>query len=373
MWWWKKNAVLKQQVQDLQNELGKEQGQASRLTGFLARLNALSPAPNASFPARALGEAVTDALHGLLQAEQALFLILEPLSQEYTPLSARGFSPQTLSSLRLRQPEDVKAHLSAPRLVQPLSAQGRPLGLLAIARGAAFSGSDKSVFELIASQVSLLYHLDQLGRDGAAMRQQTVEALTRALGAKDTYTHLHAKRTRMLTRAVAQELRLPPVLVELMEEGALLHDIGKIGIEDAILKKAGPLTPEETARMRAHARGGKEIIDPLQALGTVGAIVLYHQEWYNGTGYPEGLAGEEIPLGARVVQILDAWDAMTSDRPYRKALPKAQAMAELRRQAGSQFDPKLVEVFLRVADRLEREGISTTEAAPAQALAPKPA
>jgi HD-GYP domain-containing protein (c-di-GMP phosphodiesterase class II) len=89
--------------------------------------------------------------------------------------------------------------------------------------------------------------------------------------------------------------------------------------------------------------------------------VLYHQEWFNGQGYPEGLAGEEIPLGARVVQILDAWDAMTSKRPYRGPMSKSAATAELRRQAGTQFDPKLVDTFLKVVDRLEHEGVATTE------------
>src|SRR5204863_1680645 len=101
------------------------------------------------------------------------------------------------------------------------------------------------------------------------------------------------------------------------------------------------------------------ILQSVSSLRKVAAIVLYHQEWYNGAGYPEGLAGEEIPLGARIVQVIDAWDAMTSDRPYRQAMPKPAAVAELRRQAGTQFDPKLVELFLRVIDRLDREGIPT--------------
>ena len=113
--------------------------------------------------------------------------------------------------------------------------------------------------------------------------------------------------------------------------------------------------------MKTHPNIGHRILQPVDFLNQVAAIVLYHQEWYNGAGYPEGLAGEEIPLGARIVQILDAWDAMTSDRSYRKAMPHGAAIAELRRQAGTQFDPKLVDHFLRVIDRLEREGIPTTE------------
>jgi len=162
-------------------------------------------------------------------------------------------------------------------------------------------------------------------------------------------------------RAVTQEIPLPEALIGQTESGALLHDLGKIGIDDAILKKTGPLTADEYALMKNHPAIGLKIVQPLQFLRSAGAIILYHQEWYNGAGYPEGLAGEEIPLGARVVQIIDAWDAMTSDRPYRKAMSRAAAITELRRQAGTQFDPKLAELFLRVIDRLEREDSPTTE------------
>ncbi len=188
-----------------------------------------------------------------------------------------------------------------------------------------------------------------------------MKALVQAIEAKDVCTHQHSQRTRGLVRAVAQEIPLPESLIRHIEYGAFLHDIGKIGIEDAILKKPGPLTTEEYTVMKTHPAIGQHIVQPLQFLRAAGAIVLYHQEWYNGAGYPEGLAGEEIPLGARIVQIIDAWDAMTSDRPYRKAMSKTAATTELRRQAGTQFDPKLVELFLRVIDRLEREGIPTTE------------
>ncbi len=200
-----------------------------------------------------------------------------------------------------------------------------------------------------------------------------MQSLTRAIEAKDTITHKHSDRTRALVRAVAQEIPLPEYLIRQIEFGAFLHDIGKIGIEDAILKKTDQLTPEEYAVMKKHPSIGLNILQPLPFLRSAAAIVLYHQEWYNGAGYPEGLAGEEIPLGARIVQIIDAWDAMTSDRPYRKAMPKTAAYAELRRQAGTQFDPKLVELFLRVIDRLERDGIPTTEHSDDKPLAARPA
>lgn len=363
MMWWTQIRELREQLKNTQRELEAEQGQMSRLAGHLARLQAVSVAIDKPFPARELADAAVDALTGLLGAEQAIFLTLDSATQDFLPLAARGFTPQVLSTLRLSQPEGLKKYLAAGGLIQPLNALGRVVGLVAAGRpaGPVFNDQDKTSFGLVARQAAFLYGQDQLVRQAAVLRKEAVEALARALGAKDSYTHLHARRTRMLTRAVAQELQLPEALIAQMEEGALLHDIGKIGIDDAILKKPDSLTPEEMTLMRTHARQGRDILEPIPSLANVSAIVLYHQEWYNGTGYPDGLAGEEIPLGARVVQILDAWDAMTSDRPYRKALPKAQAVAELRRQAGTQFDPKLVEVFLRVVGRLEREGVPTTE------------
>src|SRR4029077_1186688 len=129
----------------------------------------------------------------------------------------------------------------------------------------------------------------------------------------------------------------------------------------AILKKTSELTPEEYNTMKTHSAMGRDILEPIPSLRAAASVVLYHQEWYNGAGYPEGLAGEEIPLGARIVQVIDAWDSMTSDRPYRKAMSRSAAIAEMRRQAGTQFDPKIVEVFLLVLDRLEREGVPVTE------------
>ena len=235
--------------------------------------------------------------------------------------------------------------------------------------GASYSSEDRTLFSLLDAQTTLIIENHMAYEDLGRARGQTIDALARALEIKDTVTHRHAVRTRALVRALAQELSLPEMLIQQMEDGALLHDIGKIGIADAILKKTSELTPEEYNVMKTHSALGRGILESLPSLRGVGPIVLYHQEWYNGTGYPDGLAGEEIPLGARVVQIIDAWDAMTSNRPYRQAMSKAAAIAELRRQAGSQFDPKLIDLFLRVLDRLEREGVATTEHSVGKSLA----
>jgi HD-GYP domain-containing protein (c-di-GMP phosphodiesterase class II) len=363
MWWWKENALLKKQAQTLQNELQAEQGKSARLTGFLGRLQSFGVTPDGKIPERAFGEAVVDAIHVLLKAEQILFLTTDPVTLEFVPLAARGFSPQALAAAHVSDAQALQPMLSHPRLIQPLMVQGMPAGLLAVGKPEReeFSAEEKSLLALIAAQAATVLNNHRLFKNLEDIRGEIVDSLTRALGAKDSYTYLHAKRTKMLVRAFTKELSLPEVLIQQFEDGALLHDIGKVGIEDSVLKKPGELTEAERAIIKTHVTLGRDILDPIPELYAARAIVLYHQEWYNGSGYPEGLAGEEIPLGARVVQIIDAWDAMTSDRPYRKAMPKGQAISELRRQAGSQFDPKLVELFLRVIDRLEREGIATTD------------
>jgi HD-GYP domain-containing protein (c-di-GMP phosphodiesterase class II) len=127
-----------------------------------------------------------------------------------------------------------------------------------------------------------------------------------------------------------------------------MHDIGKIGIADHILLKPGKLSDEEQEVIRKHPSIGHRIIAPVQFLTPVAPMVLYHQEWFDGSGYPEGLSGEEIPLGARIVAVIDAYDAITSNRPYRKALTQKIAINELKKGAGKQFDPKIVDIFINI-------------------------
>jgi HD-GYP domain-containing protein (c-di-GMP phosphodiesterase class II) len=184
---------------------------------------------------------------------------------------------------------------------------------------------------------------------------EMVKTLARAVDSKDSYTHEHSERASVKARRLAARLGVAGTAARYVEYAALLHDIGKIGIDEAILLKPGKLTPEEYEVMKKHPIIGHQILSPVKYLGPVAEMVLYHQEWYNGQGYPEGRKGEEIPIGARIVAVIDAWDAMTSDRPYRKALRRDVAISELRRGAGTQFDPQVVEAFLAIEESLEAE------------------
>jgi diguanylate cyclase (GGDEF)-like protein len=190
----------------------------------------------------------------------------------------------------------------------------------------------------------------------------TIGALAAALDAKDRYTEEHSRETAELAVNVGKRLGLQADELRLLEYGALLHDIGKIGIPGYILQKPGPLTPEEFAIMREHPVIGERILASVPFLAPLGPIVRAEHERWNGSGYPDGLKGEEIPIEARIIHACDAFHAMASDRSYRKALPLAEIVAEFKKETGHQFDPRVVEMML---DLIEHEPPTITASAQA--------
>ncbi len=178
-----------------------------------------------------------------------------------------------------------------------------------------------------------------------------VDVLSTALDVRDRMTHRHARRVARMAAFVAREMNLSEQDVLEVEYAAALHDIGKIGVADGILRKADALNNDEWREMRRHSELGYQILNGIDFLKDAAEIVYSHHEWYDGTGYPRGLVGEEVPLGARIFAVVDAFDAMTSRRPYRDAMPKDMALMEIARNAGTQFDPQVVESFLIMARR----------------------
>ncbi len=180
--------------------------------------------------------------------------------------------------------------------------------------------------------------------------EATLQALTRALDMRDEETEEHSQRVKRYSELIARRLGLSAHEIEDIGRGALLHDIGKIGVPDAILLKPGALTDEERALIRKHSEIGYQMIAHIPFLASAAQVVLHHHEAYNGSGYPSGLAGTNIPLGARIFAVADAFDALTTDRPYRKALPLEAAFEELTRCRGTQFDPSIVDTFLAIPE-----------------------
>ena len=196
-------------------------------------------------------------------------------------------------------------------------------------------------------------NLTRLYEDLRLTYMRTIKALAQAIDARDHYTHSHSENVTRYAVAIAEELGLSAKEVEIIREACELHDLGKIGIEDNILSKPSSLTADEWGQVKKHPTTGAQILEPLTFLNDVIDLIRQHHEHYDGTGYPEGRKGEDILLGARIIHLADAYEAMRSERSYRKVpLTKEEAIAEIKKYSGTQFDPKLEEVFLKVVDKL---------------------
>ncbi len=177
---------------------------------------------------------------------------------------------------------------------------------------------------------------------------EVVDALAAAVDAKDSYTCGHSERVAEMSLAIAQEMNLSKEEQDLIHIGAHLHDVGKIGVPDAIMSKPGKLTNEEFKQIKDHPMIGYHIVSKVKILQTVSLIVRHHHERMDGSGYPDGLSGSDIPLGARIVAVADAFDAMTSNRTYKKSMAVYDALEELIRCSDTQFDRDIVAVFVRI-------------------------
>jgi len=176
----------------------------------------------------------------------------------------------------------------------------------------------------------------------------TIQALATAIEARDSYTENHSRRMAEYAFLVAKQIGLSINEAETIEYAAILHDIGKIGINDNILNKPGPLTEKERVKMKKHVKIGANILTRIDSFKEASRIVYHHHERYDGKGYPDKLKGKEIPIGARILSVIDAYDAITSERPYRPARSAKEAIEEIKKNAGTQFDEKVVKIFLKV-------------------------
>ncbi len=214
----------------------------------------------------------------------------------------------------------------------------------------------------IAAHAAIAIDDANLFEDLEAAFMDIIKSLATAIEIKDRYTHSHSESVVSYALAIARQLNLPKKDIELLHKACLLHDVGKIGVEDSILRKTSPLTPEEWTAIKLHPVVGAEILAAVCSLSEVSVIVRHHHEHFDGGGYPDKLKGDQIPLFARILQIADSFDAMTSDRPYRKALSQEEAINQLKLFSGRQFDPALVEIFLR---ELRRHDMSKQKRHPA--------
>lgn len=201
-------------------------------------------------------------------------------------------------------------------------------------------------FELSSSKTQILQDLSELF-------YKTIKSIAQALDAKDKYTHGHSMRVTLYALALAKKMDLPDELLEEIETTGLLHDIGKIAIPERILLKPGKLTDEEYEIIKTHPELGERLVEGIEKLKLISGWLKSHHERYDGRGYPDGLVGEEIPISSRIIAIADTYDAMTSSRSYRSALSHHDAMNEISRCSGSQFDPNLSKLFAEIGPEIE--------------------
>lgn len=243
-------------------------------------------------------------------------------------------------------------------IVLPLKPRDRFLGVIQVANKhgrITYSPEDLDLLRILGNQIAFVIQNADLFRNLQRAYIDTLAALTSAIDAKDSYTHGHSERVTELSLGLARTLGLAPPVMEDIRLAGMLHDIGKIGIPEAILNKPGRLTNEEFDVIKSHPTLGIRILRKVEFLGGIVPMIRHHHERFDGRGYPDGLAGEGIPLAARIIAVADTYDAMTSNRPYRQAMAIDDALEEIVRCKGTQFDPQVAEAFVDMIHRQQAE------------------
>lgn len=315
----------------------------------------------------------------MLGGDKASIMLLDEEKGELTIEAAAGLSEEAIKQTRLKLGEGIAglaAEKGEPLLISdiskdprfkgvrkredicsalcvPLKVKGMVIGVLNV--GAVcphmFTEGDLRIISTVAGQAAIAIHNARLFTQLEELYLATVKAFVAAIEAKDPYTRGHSERVTSFSLAMAERLGLSGRDMEDIRTAALLHDVGKIGVKEEILNKTTSLTDEEYRIVKMHPLIATKIVEQIPLLADVIPIIAHHHERYDGNGYLDGLAGEEIPLGARILAVADAFDAMISERPYHSALSFTEAVGELKRNAGSQFDPKVVEAFCEVLEK----------------------
>ena len=350
----------------------------------LAALHDIDLVINSSLDLRVTLNILLDQVVEKLEVDAAAVLLLNPRSQMLEYNASRGFHTRIIEHYHLRMGEGISGRAAMERhLVQalnlneleddlaytnlmqeegfasyfsvPLVAKGQIKGVLDIFNRTPLNPDQEwfNFLETLAGQAAIAIDntglLEDLHRSNVELSlayDTTLEGWSKALDLRDKETEGHTQRVVDTTLRIAQSLGIDDDELTHIRRGALLHDIGKMGIPDSILLKPGPLTDEEWKVMRRHPSYAYELLYPITHLRPALEIPYYHHERWDGSGYPQGFKGEQIPLPARIFAVVDVWDALTSDRPYRKAWTSKKALDHIRNQSGKHFDPKIVDVFL---------------------------
>ncbi len=337
---------------------------------------------NSTLDQREVRKRAMEAATSLMDAEVGSLLLVDEKSNDLFFEVALGEKGERLKQIRLKMGEGIAGWVAMndqPALVNdvekdprhfrkagvisqfvtrnmvcvPVRSKDKVIGVLqAINKkgGGLFTQEDLEDFRTLSNQVAMALENAHLYEELKETFLNTAEALAAAVEKKDPYTGGHIKRVVDYSMAIARFLDAPLEDVERLKLAAVLHDIGKIGIRDSVLLKQGGLTPEELAQMRAHPLMGADILSHIEQMKEVSRIMRAHHEKWDGSGYPEGLRGEEIPVQARIISVADAFDAITTDRPYRKAADVKTAAEEIKKFSNREFDPVVVDAFLKACE-----------------------
>jgi len=330
-------------------------------------------------------ELILDVAIEMLDAEMGSLMLLEPGGEELTIRVARGLEERVLRTARIKLGEGVSgwvAKQGVPLLVPdidadprfpkrrtdryttdslisvPLVARGKSIGVINVnnkTSGDIFSREDLEVLSTVASNAAVAIENAVLQESLETTYFEIVQSLASAVEAKDPYTRGHSDRVTEYALMIGKRMGFSPSELATLEHAAALHDVGKIGIPDSILLKPDKLTDEEYSLVKKHPALGEQIISPIRSLSEVSRFIRHHHEHYDGMGYPDGLAGDEIPAVSRILAVCDAYDAMTTNRPYRPKFEPSEAREMIRQGMGTQFDPQAAAVFLELLDRRESD------------------
>jgi putative nucleotidyltransferase with HDIG domain len=289
--------------------------------------------------------------------ERVLHDLSSSIVSEYNKVSRSVVTIKRVSYRQILPVMDSSAEtVNVPEFshIVPIVGEASDYGVMYFGSSEDFNASrgGLELLSTIASQTGIALTNARLYGDIKENYIRTIKALAIAVDAKDTYTHGHSENVMNIAEEIANEMGLEPRRVGFIRDAGLLHDIGKIGIPGNILNKPGTLTCEEfNGVMKTHSMLGANIVKEVPFLRELYALILYHHENFDGSGYPEGLGGDDIPIGARIIHVADAFEAMTSNRPYRISLGRDEAVKRIMENSGSQFDPSVVNAFLKLACR----------------------
>ncbi len=306
-------------------------------------------------PAEVLDKIVR-AVARLMEARDCAIYLLEPREESLVLAAALGPREGQVGAHRLGWNQALARR---GVLAAPMAVSAKRVGVLEVrlGRDQEPTREDRMLFDTVARQTAVFVEKSQLYRTVQDIYLKVIKALSEAVEAKDPETVGHCFRVSHYAERIAERMGLGDVEVERIRIASYLHDIGKIGVPEAILLKPGRLTGAEYEQIKEHTDIGAKILGPLEHFQPVSTIVRHHHERWDGSGYPDGLAGDAIPLGARILAVADTFEAMTWNRPYHEGQRPEQALEELARCAGSQFDPEVVEAFRAVYGELRLPGL----------------